>query len=41
MLSFHLQMDQLKQEKSRDSVIPLSENDSEILGIDDPLGPGD
>lgn len=40
-LSFHPQSDSVKQEKSKDSVIPLRQNDSKILRIDDPLGLGD
>lgn len=30
-----------QEEKSQDSVIPLLQNDSQILRIDDPLGLGD
>lgn len=40
-LSFHPRSDSVKQEKSKDSVIPLRQSDSKILRIDDPLGLGD
>lgn len=41
VFTFHLHNNSEKEEKSQDSVIPLSRNDAKILRIDDPLGLGD